>query len=149
MWNRDVTLKTKTHIYHAIVKSTITYAAETWCLKAKTVAKLSSTEIDFWRRSARISRNNKIRNIIIKQKRNVVRSLLEDIKTKQLQWYGHVQRMEEGRLPKDVMKWRSPGRRKRGRPKLTWAEGIRGLMGERGLTEEDWNNRSNWRKNII
>jgi len=144
-----VTLKTKTHIYHAIVKSTITYAAETWCLKAKTVAKLSSTEIDFWRRSARISRNNKIRNIIIKQKRNVVRSLLEDIKTKQLQWYGHVQRMEEGRLPKDVMKWRSPGRRKRGRPKLTWAEGIRGLMGERGLTEEDWNNRSNWRKNII
>jgi hypothetical protein len=24
--------------------------------------------------------------------------------------------MEEGRLPKDVMKWRPPGRRKRGRP---------------------------------
>ena len=37
---------------------------------------------------------------IIKQKMNVTRSLLEDIKTKQLQWYGHVQRMEEGRLPK-------------------------------------------------
>ena len=26
------------------------------------------------------------------------------VKTKQLQWYGHVQRMEEGRLPKEVMK---------------------------------------------
>jgi hypothetical protein len=26
----------QTHIYHAIVKNTITYAAETWCLKAKT-----------------------------------------------------------------------------------------------------------------
>jgi hypothetical protein len=26
----------------------------------------------------------------------VTRSLLEDIKTKQLQWYGHVQKMEEG-----------------------------------------------------
>ena len=62
------------------------------------------------------------------------KSLLEDIKTKQLQRYGHVQRMEEGRLPKEVMKWRPPGRRKRGRPKLTWAEGIRGLMGEKGLT---------------
>jgi hypothetical protein len=37
------------------------------------------------------------------------------IETKQLQWYGHVQRMEEGRLPKEVMKWRPPGRRKRGR----------------------------------
>jgi len=31
-----------------IVKSTITYAAETGCLKAKTVAKLNSTEMDFW-----------------------------------------------------------------------------------------------------
>jgi len=35
LWDHDVNPKTKTHIYHAIVKSTITYAAETWCLKAK------------------------------------------------------------------------------------------------------------------
>ena len=138
LWDRDVTPKTKTHIYHATVKNTITYAAETWCLKAKTVAKVNSTEMDFWRRSVRISRKGKIRNNIIKQKMNV-RSLLDDIKTKQLQWYGHVQRMDEGRLPKEVMKWRPPGRRKRGRPKLTWVEGIRGLMGEKGLT---FNNRA-------
>ena len=35
LWARDVTPKTKTHIYYTIVKSTITYAAETWCLKEK------------------------------------------------------------------------------------------------------------------
>ena len=85
----------------------------------KKVAKLNSTEMDFWRRSALISMKGKIRNNIIKQKINVTRSLLEDIKTKQLKWYGHVQRMEEGRMPKKVMKWSPPGRRKRGRPKLT------------------------------
>jgi hypothetical protein len=59
---------------------------------------VNSTEMDFWRRSARISRKDKIRNTVIKQKMNVERSLLEDIKNKQLQWYGHVQRMEEGRF---------------------------------------------------
>jgi hypothetical protein len=107
------------------------YAAETWCLKAKTVEKHNSTEMGFWRRSARISRNDKIRNNIIKQKMNVTRSLLEDIKIKQLKCYGHVQRMEDGRLPKKVMKWSPPGRRKRGRPKLTWAEEIRGLIEEK------------------
>jgi hypothetical protein len=80
---------------------------------------------------------------------NVTKSLLDDIKSKQLEWYGHVQRMEEGRLPKKVMKWHPLGRRKRGRPKLTWAEGIRGLMGEKVLVEEDWNYRHNWRKKII
>jgi len=47
------------------------------------------------------------------------------------------------------MKWRPPGRKKRGRLKLTWAEGIKGLMGEKGLMEEDWKDRSNWRKKII
>jgi hypothetical protein len=138
-----------THIYHATVKSTVTHAAETWCLKAKPTAKLNSTEMDFWRRSARISRKDKIRITIIKQKMNVTKSLLEDIKPKQLQWYGHVQRMEEGRLPKELMKWRPQGRRKRGRPKLTWAEGIRGLMGEKGLMEEDWNDRGSWSKKTL
>jgi hypothetical protein len=37
--------------------------------------------------------------------------------------------MKEGRLPKEVIKWRPLGRRNRGRAKLTWAEGIKGLMG--------------------
>jgi hypothetical protein len=41
--------------------------------------------------------------------------------------------MEEGRLPKEVLKWRPSWRRKLDRPKLTWAEGIRGMMGEKGL----------------
>jgi hypothetical protein len=47
------------------------------------------------------------------------------------------------------MKWRPPGRSKRGRPKLTWAEGIRVLMGEKGLIDEDWNDRNSWRKKIV
>jgi len=51
--------------YHAIVKSTITYAAETWRSKAKTAAKLNSTEMEFWQRSARIPRKDKIKNTVI------------------------------------------------------------------------------------
>ena len=78
------------------------YISETWCLKAKMVGKLNSTEMDFWRGSDRISRKDKIRNNIIKQEMNVTRSLLEEIKTKQLKWYGHVQRIEERRLPKKL-----------------------------------------------
>ena len=49
---------------------------------------------------------------------------------------------------KKVMEWSPPGRRKRGRPKLTWAEEIRRLMEEKGLMEEDWNDRDKWKKII-
>jgi hypothetical protein len=65
-----------------MVNSSIKYVAETGCLKAKKAAKLNSTVMDFWRRSARISRKDKIRYTIIKQKVNVTRSILDDIKTK-------------------------------------------------------------------
>jgi hypothetical protein len=54
--------------------------------------------------------------------------------------------MVEGRLPNEVMEWRQLGRRKRGRPKLTWVEGIRGMMREKGLKGEDWTDRNNWRR---
>jgi hypothetical protein len=33
--------------------------------------------------------------------------------------------------------------------KLALAEEIRGLMDEKGLLEDDWNDRHNWRKKII
>ena len=62
LWDSDVTPQNKDSYL-----SCISYAAETWCLKAKTVAKLNSTEMDFWRLSARISRKDKISNIIIKK----------------------------------------------------------------------------------
>ena len=53
-----------------------------------------------------------------------------------------------GEITKNIMKSSPPRRRKRGRPKLTWEQGIRGLMGEKGLMEEDWKDRGNWRKKI-
>jgi hypothetical protein len=96
-----------------------------------------STEMDFWRRSALISSKDKIRNNVIKEKINVTRSLLDDVKTKQLQLYGHVRSLGEGRLPKMVLEWRPSGGRKRGRPKLT---------GRREL-EEGWQKRG-YRKEI-
>jgi hypothetical protein len=55
-----------------------------------------------------------------------------------------------GKIAKRSYEMASTGKRKRDRPKLTWAEGIiRGLMGEKGLMEKDWNDRNNWRKKII
>jgi len=54
-----------------------------------------------------------------------------------------------GEITKRNYEMEPTGRRKRSRPKLTWAEGIRGLMRVKGLMEEDWNDRGNWRKKII
>ncbi|PSN29266.1 hypothetical protein C0J52_28453 [Blattella germanica] len=41
--------------------------------------------------------------------------------------------MREDRLPKKIIEWQPMGRRKRGRPNITWTEGILKIMRERGI----------------
>ncbi|PSN39914.1 hypothetical protein C0J52_23346 [Blattella germanica] len=84
---------------------------EIWHLKSGTIHKLHLTEMDFWRRSARISRREKIRNTVVKRKMKVKGSHTEEIKTAQLRWSGHVKRMREDRLPKKINEWQPIGRR--------------------------------------
>ena len=61
-----------------------------------------SMEMDFLRRSARCSRLEKIRNNIIREKMNIKDSLLDYIRYKQLNWYGHLQRMDQERHPRRI-----------------------------------------------
>jgi len=60
------------------------------------------------------------------------------------QWYGHVKRMQEERLPKLIMEWIPGERRKRGRPRKTLMEGVRAAMKTRHLEEDQWLNRKEW-----
>jgi hypothetical protein len=46
-------------------------------------------------------------------------NIINIIDRKRLQWYGHVKRMQEERLPKLIMEWIPEERRKRGRPRKT------------------------------
>ena len=45
--------------------------------------------------------------------------IIDIIEKKRLQWYGHVKRMPEERIPKLIMEWVPLERRKRGRPRKT------------------------------
>ena len=76
----------------------------------------------------------------LKEKLDIV-----DIKErKRLQWYGHVKRMKEERLPKLIMEWIPGERRKRGRPRKTWMVGVGAAMKTRHLEADQWLNRKEW-----
>jgi hypothetical protein len=82
---------------------------------------LLTTEMDFWRRSAGRSRRERIRSERIRDIMKVNTTIVEDIRTNQLRWYGHVVRMERERLPKQVLLWTPQGRRRKGTPRRSWA----------------------------
>jgi hypothetical protein len=56
--------------------------------------------MDALRRSSRMSRKYRIRNVTIRQQIGLEETIIKGIEKNQLTWYGHVQRMAEGRLPK-------------------------------------------------
>ena len=62
-------------------------------------SKLMSQKMVFLRTSARYSRLETIINNVLREKMSIKNSDLDYIRYKQLNWYGHVQRMNEERLP--------------------------------------------------
>jgi hypothetical protein len=102
--------------------------------------------MDYWRRSARKSRRERIRNRVISEMMEVEKKILERTEQRQLQWYGHVTRMENDRLAKTIMEWETEGRRRKGRSLGTRTVGIRYGFEKYGLRVEDTTNREEWRR---
>ena len=106
--------------------------------------RVEATEMDILRGSSRISRKERVRNVTIRQQIGLEESIVKEIERNQLTWYGHVQRMVEGRLPKIALKWMPKQKRSQGRPTKNWTEGIRKAMNERNLKEGQWEDRKQW-----
>jgi hypothetical protein len=92
------------NIYNALIKSSLLCGSETWRLTENNKRRVEATEMDGLRRSSRISRKERIRNVTIRQQIGLEETIIKDIEQNQLTWYGHVQRMAEGRLLKTTLK---------------------------------------------
>jgi hypothetical protein len=102
---------------NAVIESSLLYGSETWRLTENNKTRVEATEMDALRRSSRISRTERIKNITIRQQIGLEKTIVKETEQNQLTWYGHVQRMVEGRLPKITLKWMQKQKRARGRPK--------------------------------
>lgn len=148
LWSTQISNKRKFNIYETMIKSSLLYDAETWRLTEKNKNKIEVVEMDAIRRSLRISRREHIRNEDIKNRMGIEGTIMKDIERRQLIWYGHVNRMNDERLPKQCLEWQPPEHRKRGRPKVNWTTGIRKAMSARDLRDDLWQNRKEWNLGI-
>ena len=67
---------------------------------------------------------------------------------RQLKWYEHLLRMEHSRWPKKIYQWTTHGRRRRGRPQLSWRNQVTDFMKSRGMEEDMAENRHLWRLGV-
>ena len=65
LWSKDIRKERKLNIYNALIKSSLLYGSETWKLTENNKRRVEATEMDALRRSSRISRIDRIRNVTV------------------------------------------------------------------------------------
>ena len=69
----------------------------------------------------------------------------DEIEDSKIRWYGHVKRMNIGRMPRQALEYRLGGKRLRGRPRYRREEQVKKNVEKRGIKwiqmmeEETWN----------
>ena len=97
-------MKVKLIIFNTILKPILTYAAETWTLTTKTSSQIQAAEMKTLRLILGITRRDRIRNEVIRERLGV-ESVLETVEKARLRWYGHVQRMPAEKYPEYLLNW--------------------------------------------
>ena len=122
--SRDITLPTKVHLVKAMVFPVVMHGCESWTLKRAEYQRTDAFELWCWRRLLKVPwRSNQ--------------SVLEEIDSEysleglmlklKLQYFGHLMRRTDS-LEKTLMLGRIEDRRRRGRQRRRWLDGITNLM---------------------
>ena len=119
--SRDITLPTKVHLIKAMVFPVVMYGCESWTIKKVECRRFYAFELWCWRRLLRVP--------CIARRSN--QSTLKEVSPEysleglvlKLQYFGHLMHRTDS-LEKTLMLGKIEGRRRRGRQRMRWLNGI-------------------------
>ena len=125
--NRDITLATKVHLVKAMVFPVVRYGCESWIIKKAESQRIEAFELWYWRRLLRVPCTARRSNQSILKEISPGCSLEGLMVKLKLQYFGHLmQRVDL--FEKTVMLGGIGGRRRRGRQRMRWLDGITDSM---------------------
>ena len=134
--SRDITLPTKVCLVKAMVSSVLMYGCESWTVKKAECRRIDAFELWCWRRLLRVPWTARRSNQSILKEISPGCSLEGMMLKLKLQYFDHLMRRVDS-LEKTLMLGGIGGRKKRGRPRMRWLDGITDSMdmGLGGLQE--------------
>ena len=125
--SRDITLPTKVPLVKAMVFPVVMYECESWTIKKAEHGKTDAFELWCWRRLLRVPWTARRSSQSILKEISPEYSL-EGLKLKlKLQYFGHLMWRVDS-LEKTLMLGKTEGRRRRGRQRMKWLDGITDSM---------------------
>ena len=125
--SRDITLPTKVRLVKAMVFPAVMYGCESWTVKKAECRKLDAFELGCWRRLLRVPWTARRSNQSILKEISPGISLEGLMLKLKLQYFGHLMRRVDS-LEKTLILGRIEGRRRRGRQRMRWLDGITDSM---------------------
>ena len=126
--SRDITLPTKVCLVKAMVFPVVMYGCESWTIKKAECQRIYSFELRCWRRLLKVPWTARRSNQSILREISPGCSLEGLILKLKLQYFGHLMRRVDS-LEKTLILGRIGGRRRRGRQRMRWLDGITNSMG--------------------
>ena len=121
--SRDITLPTKVRLVKAMVFPVVMYGCESWTIKKAERQRIDVFELWCWRRLLRVPWTARRSNQSILKEISPGCSLEGLMLKLKLQYFGHLMRRVDS-LEKTLMLGGIGGRRRRGRQRVRWLDGI-------------------------
>ena len=125
--SRGITLPTKVHLVKAMVFPAVMYGCESWTIKKAECWRIDDFELWCWRRLFRVPWTARRSNQSILKEVNPEYSLEGLMLKLNLQYFGHLMRQTDS-LEKTLLLGKTEGRRRRGRQRMRWLDGITNSM---------------------
>ena len=125
--SRDITLPTKVYLVKAMVYPVVMYGCENWTVKKAERRRIDAFELQCWRRLLRVPWTARRSNQSILKEISPGISLEGMVLKLKLQYFGHLMWRVDS-LEKTLMLGEIVGRRRRGRQRMRWLDGITDSM---------------------
>ena len=135
--SRDITLPTKVRLVKAMVFPVVIYGYDSRTIKKAERRKIDAFELWCWRRLLRVPWTPRRFNQSILKEISPEYSLKELILKLKLQYFGHLMRRTDS-LEKTLMLGGIGGRRRRGRQRMRWLNGITDSMDVSLVNSGSW-----------
>lgn len=150
--NHDLQLQTKLNVYRAVIIPTLLYASETWTPYRRHIRQLEKFHQRCLRSIMHIKWQDHIDNVTVLNR--ACACSIESLLTKQqLRWTGHVLRMSDDRLPKQLLYSElQDGHRNIGAPRKRYKDNLKIHLKNVDILTCNWEelaiNRTEWRKSV-
>ena len=125
--SRDITLSTKVHLVKAMVFPVVRYGCESWTIKRAECRRIDAFKLWCWRRLLRVPWTARRSNQSILRETGPGCSLKGLMLKLKLQYFGHLMWRADS-FEETLMLGGIGGRRRRGRQRMRWLDGITDSM---------------------